>query len=183
MPGRDLVVVRGAASIEQFAMMALATVVSRPTPDRAILDAGSKALTLGYSGVELTIEQLTWADWLREVWANEDFQMSMMNFLTPREPNFLQYCRWHGVRPYGWTVSGCGFAGLPDVMILVLSGAEIAESRVEPALVVDLLDEVRKVVGNILEAVEGHGVDCFDLQGFHEALGLGVIIRISPPAH
>ena len=33
------------------------------------------------------------------------------------------------------------------------------ESRVEPALVVDLLDEVRKVVGNIVEAVEVHRID------------------------
>jgi D-serine deaminase-like pyridoxal phosphate-dependent protein len=35
----------GHARLEDCAMQVLATVVSRPTPDRAILDAGSKALT------------------------------------------------------------------------------------------------------------------------------------------
>lgn len=42
----------GHCSVEDCAMTILATVVSRPTPDRAILDAGSKALTsdlLGFS--------------------------------------------------------------------------------------------------------------------------------------
>ena len=35
----------GAATVDDAALTVLATVVSRPTPDRAILDAGSKALT------------------------------------------------------------------------------------------------------------------------------------------
>ncbi len=42
----------GHASLEDCAMHILATVVSRPTPDRAVIDAGSKALTsdlLGFS--------------------------------------------------------------------------------------------------------------------------------------
>ncbi len=38
-------VAAGAASLEDIALTVHATVVSRPTPDRAILDAGSKALT------------------------------------------------------------------------------------------------------------------------------------------
>ncbi len=38
-------VAAGAASLDDVAMTVLATVVSRPAPDRAILDAGSKALT------------------------------------------------------------------------------------------------------------------------------------------
>lgn len=45
-------VARGAATIEQCAMTVLATVVSRPTVDRAILDAGSKALTSDLLGLE-----------------------------------------------------------------------------------------------------------------------------------
>ncbi len=41
-------------------------------------------------GVNLTIEQLTWADWHIEPGAvNKDFQMSMMNFFGLWESEFL----------------------------------------------------------------------------------------------
>lgn len=43
---------RGTAAPDQCAMTVLATVVSRPTPDRAIIDAGSKALTSDLLGLE-----------------------------------------------------------------------------------------------------------------------------------
>jgi ABC-type transport system substrate-binding protein len=46
------------------------------------------------AGVEMTIEQLTWADWLSQVWTNKDFQISMMNFFTLWEPDFLYYSLW-----------------------------------------------------------------------------------------
>jgi D-serine deaminase-like pyridoxal phosphate-dependent protein len=49
----------GAASLDQCAMTVLATVVSRPTADRAIVDAGSKALTsdlMGLTGYGQVIE-------------------------------------------------------------------------------------------------------------------------------
>jgi D-serine deaminase-like pyridoxal phosphate-dependent protein len=49
----------GHCSLEDCAMHILATVVSRPTPDRAILDAGSKALTsdlLGFSDYGMIVE-------------------------------------------------------------------------------------------------------------------------------
>ncbi|WP_377291852.1 D-TA family PLP-dependent enzyme [Rhizobium sp. SG2393] len=49
----------GHCTLEDCAMHVLATVVSRPTPDRAILDAGSKALTsdlLGFSDYGLIID-------------------------------------------------------------------------------------------------------------------------------
>ena len=67
--------------------------------------------------------------------------------------------------------------------ILQRAANTAAESRVERAIIVDVLDELWKVLGDILEAAEGHCVDCFDLYRFHEAFGLGVVIRISPPAH
>lgn len=44
-------VAAGAASFEDCALTVLATVVSRPTPDRAIVDAGSKALTSDLLGL------------------------------------------------------------------------------------------------------------------------------------
>ena len=61
------------------------------------------------------------------------------------------------MRPLGWTFLGCGFATLPDVLILKLLRAQIAERRMEPALAVDLLNELRKVVGDVLEALEAIG--------------------------
>ena len=49
-------VARGAATLEACALVVAATVVSRPTPDRAIIDAGSKTLSsdlLGMTGYGL----------------------------------------------------------------------------------------------------------------------------------
>jgi D-serine deaminase-like pyridoxal phosphate-dependent protein len=52
-------VAKGVGTLDDCALTVLATVVSRPTPDRAILDAGSKALssdTLGLDGFGLVLE-------------------------------------------------------------------------------------------------------------------------------
>jgi D-serine deaminase-like pyridoxal phosphate-dependent protein len=52
-------VAKGVGGLEDCALSVLATVVSRPTPDRAIVDAGSKALTsdtLGMDGFGLVVE-------------------------------------------------------------------------------------------------------------------------------
>lgn len=45
-------VARAACSIEDCALTVLTTVVSRPTADRAILDAGSKTLTSDLLGLD-----------------------------------------------------------------------------------------------------------------------------------
>ena len=47
------------------------------------------------AGVDASIEQLTWADWLSQVWVDKDFQISMMNFFTLWEPDFLYYSLWN----------------------------------------------------------------------------------------
>ena len=47
------------------------------------------------AGVGVTIEQLTWADWLSQCWVNKDFQITMMNFFTLWEPDFLYYSLWN----------------------------------------------------------------------------------------
>jgi D-serine deaminase-like pyridoxal phosphate-dependent protein len=50
---------RGACQITDCALTVLATVVSRPTPDRAVLDAGSKTLSsdlLGLQGYGMILE-------------------------------------------------------------------------------------------------------------------------------
>lgn len=54
------------------------------------------------AGVEMTIEQLTWADWLSQVWVNRDFQISMMNFFTLWEPDFLYYSLWNSTGAFNY---------------------------------------------------------------------------------
>jgi hypothetical protein len=53
----------------------------------------------------------------------------------------------------------------------------------EPAVVVDILDEVGKVFSDIVEGFENDRVNSFDLQRLHEALGLGVVVGIASAAH
>jgi ABC-type transport system substrate-binding protein len=54
------------------------------------------------AGVEMTIEQLTWADWLSQVWINKDFQITMINFFTLWEPDFLYYNLWHSTGAFNF---------------------------------------------------------------------------------
>ncbi|HWJ72349.1 MAG TPA: ABC transporter substrate-binding protein [Kaistia sp.] len=54
------------------------------------------------AGVEMTIEQLTWSDWLSQVWVNRDFQISMMNFFTLWEPDFLYYSLWNSTGAFNY---------------------------------------------------------------------------------
>ena len=54
------------------------------------------------AGIEMTIEQLTWADWLSQVWTNKDFEISMMNFFTLWEPDFLYYSLWHSTGAFNY---------------------------------------------------------------------------------
>src|SRR5262249_3161950 len=46
-----------------------------------------------------------------------------------------------GVRPWSWTGSRGGFDPLPGVVILELRGVSVAERGVQPASVVDLVNE------------------------------------------
>ena len=84
--------------------------------------------------------------------------------------------------PLGADRSGGGFDRLPGV-VLELLRAEIAERGMEPPGVVDLVDEARKVGGDVVEGLVGHRVDRLDLERLHEALGLGVVVGIAAPAH
>ncbi len=54
------------------------------------------------AGVTMKIEQLTWSDWLSQVWVNKDFQISMMNFFTLWEPDFLYYSLWHSTGAFNY---------------------------------------------------------------------------------
>ncbi len=69
----------------------------------------------------------------------------------------------YGVRPCGWTRSDWGFDRLPGVLILELRGAEIAERGVQSFGVVNLIDEVRKIRGHVLECLVSGQVNGLDL--------------------
>ena len=60
------------------------------------------------------------------------------------------------MRPSGWTVSGYWFDRLLGVLVLELYWAQISERGVEPACVVDRIDEARKIGCDVLEAFIGH---------------------------
>jgi len=62
------------------------------------------------AGIELTIEQLTWADWLSQVWVDKDFQMSMMNFNSIWEEDFLYYSLFN-------STGGFNYRGINDPVI------------------------------------------------------------------
>jgi len=47
------------------------------------------------AGVNTRIEQLTWSDWLSQVWTQKDYQITIMNFFTLWEPDNLYYGQWH----------------------------------------------------------------------------------------
>ena len=54
------------------------------------------------AGVDMTIEQLTWADWLSQCWVDKDYQMTMMNFFTLWEPDFLYYSVWNSTGAFNY---------------------------------------------------------------------------------
>src|SRR5262249_42962393 len=85
--------------------------------------------------------------------------------------------------PRGWTGSGRWFDRLPGVVVLELGGAQVAKRRMEPAGVIDLVDEAGKVGGDVLEGLIGHRIDRLHLECLHETLRLGVVVRVRAPAH
>lgn len=86
-------------------------------------------------GVELTIEQLTWADWLSQVWVDKDFEMSMMNFFTLWEPDFLYYSLWN-------TEGAFNYRGISDPEIDRLT--QEARAVVDPAARADIYKQVQQ---------------------------------------
>ena len=89
------------------------------------------------AGVELTIEQLTWADWLSQVWVNKDFEMSMMNFFGLWESDFLYYSLYH-------STGGFNYRHINDPMIDEL--VTRARGVVDDAARADIYKQVQKEV-------------------------------------
>ena len=53
-------------------------------------------------GVTVTTQQLTWSDWLSQCWVDRDYQVTMMNFFTLWEPDFLYYSLWHSTGAFNY---------------------------------------------------------------------------------
>ena len=54
------------------------------------------------AGLKVNVEQLTWSDWLDQCWINRDFSVTMMNFFTLWEPDFLYYSLWHSTGAFNY---------------------------------------------------------------------------------
>ncbi|MEM7738695.1 MAG: ABC transporter substrate-binding protein [Deinococcota bacterium] len=53
-------------------------------------------------GVNVEVIQLTWSDWLTQCWLNRDFELTMVNFFTLWEPDFLYYSIWHSTGAFNF---------------------------------------------------------------------------------
>jgi hypothetical protein len=67
------------------------------------------------------------------------------------------------------------------VFILELDRAPIPKRWVEPAFVVDLVDEARKRVNDIGERLVAAEIDFLGLERLYKALCLGVVIGVAAP--
>ena len=108
------------------------------------------------AGVELTIEQLTWADWLSQVWVDKDFQMSMMNFNSIWEEDFLYYSLYN-------STGGFNYRGINDTVIDELT--EKARVTVDDGARADIYREVQqRVFDKVHDIVVWHRNSSFGAQ-------------------
>ncbi|MBC7152770.1 MAG: ABC transporter substrate-binding protein [Rhizobium sp.] len=89
------------------------------------------------AGVDASIEQLTWSDWLSQVWVDKDFQISMMNFFTLWEPDFLYYSLWN-------TEGAFNYRKISNAKVDELTAK--ARVTVDPAERAEIYKEVQKVI-------------------------------------
>ncbi len=108
------------------------------------------------AGVELTIEQLTWADWLSQVWVDKDFEMSMMNFNSIWEEDFLYYSLYN-------STGGFNYRGINDSVIDELT--EKARVTVDDGARADVYREVQqRVFDKVHDIVVWHRNSSFGAQ-------------------
>jgi ABC-type transport system substrate-binding protein len=91
------------------------------------------------AGVNMKIEQLTWADWLSQVWVNKDFQISMMNFFTLWEPDFLYYSLWNSTGAFN-------YRKIKDPVIDDLT--QKARVTIDPAARADIYKQVQQQIAD-----------------------------------
>ena len=46
------------------------------------------------AGLSVEVQRLQWSDWLSQVWINQDFTLSMVNFFTFWEPAYMYTSLW-----------------------------------------------------------------------------------------
>jgi hypothetical protein len=88
-----------------------------------------------------------------------------------------------GVRPWDWTGSRDGFDPLPGRGDRRIARGSSGRARSAATSAVDLVNEAAKIRGDVLERFVVHQVDGIDLQRLDEAFSLGVVVRVSTPAH
>ena len=66
---------------------------------------------------------------------------------------------------------------------LELDRAPVVERRMEPPLIVDLVDEVRKRMNDVGERLIATELDLFILQRLHKAFGFGIVVGNATTAH
>lgn len=54
------------------------------------------------AGLKVEVQQLTWSDWLSQCWVDRDYDVTMMNFFTLWEPDFLYYSLWHSTGAFNY---------------------------------------------------------------------------------
>ena len=88
----------------------------------------------------------------------------------------------HRVGQHSWCwPSGARVGRAPS--LFELHRREITKSRVQPASVVNLVDEVREAGDDLFEALIVAEIDLLALEGLHEALRLAVVVGVAAPAH
>ena len=96
-------------------------------------------------GVQASIEQLTWSDWLSQVWTDRDFEITMMNFFTLWEPDFLYYSLWN-------TEGAFNYRNVSDPVIDELTAE--ARRTVDPEARAEIYKEVQaRIADQALDVV------------------------------
>src|ERR1700739_1501810 len=49
--------------------------------------------------------------------------------------------------------------------------------------IIDVFDEARQRAGDVVESLVLHQIDLLDLEGLHEALGLGIVVWVAASTH
>jgi len=69
------------------------------------------------------------------------------------------------------------------MLFLELHRADVAERRMQATSIANVVDEPGKLFGDVVEGLKGDRTDRLDFECLHEAHRLGVIVRVSAPAH
>ena len=89
------------------------------------------------AGLNMEIQQLQWSDWLSQVFANQDFRLSMVNFFTFWEPAYMYTSLWSS----GGSFNFRGYAS--DEYDGVLADAAGASGRDEA---IPLYQEAQRII-------------------------------------